>query len=1086
MRLRVAARGHSFRRDLMGAAAPGRAGLDRYRALIIKPQLLGGVSRMERRRYRVATLPRSADSSARKPQSKLVFIKHKYGEQAAELAQALSRSIKGEVRFDPASRSLYASDLSIYRQVPIGVVIPRDTDDVIATVAACREHGVPILGRGCGTSLSGQCCNVAVVIDFSKYMNKLREINVENHSAWVEPGLICDDLRHAANPFGFTLAPDPATHQYCTLGGMIGNNSCGVHSVMGGKTVDNVEELEILTYDGVRMRVGKPSAQEFEQVVRGGGRQAEIYSRLRALRDRYADEVRRRYPNIPRRVSGYNLDELLPENGFHVARSLVGSESTLALVLSARVRLVHNPPKRALLVIGYPDLGAAGDHVPEILEFKPIGLEGLHKHVIENMHTKGKKMAAAGLMPEGEAWLLVEFGGDTQRAANEQAECVIRRLKKLPGNRATKLFEKEEDQDAIWHARESGVGASRVPNKEEAWPSWEDSAVPPEKVGNYLREFSELVTRKFNYRWTVFGHFGQGCIHARITFDLKSKEGLARFRRFMEEASDLVIRYGGSLSCEHGDGQAKGELLPKMFGPQLIQAFREFKSIWDPDWRMNPGKLIDANPLDRDIRVGPEHQPRPVLTHFQFPDDQGSFAVASERCFGVGKCRSLQGETMCPSFRATREEKHSTRGRARLLFEMLRGDSILKGWRDEGVKEALDLCLGCKGCKGDCPVSVDVATYKAEFLSHYWDGRLRPRQAYAFGLIDQWARLASKAPGLVNLVTQLPGMKALAKRAAGMPTQRTIPAFAPQTFQQWFKKRRRTKGGVGRDVVLWPDTFTNYFHPDIAEAAVDVLEHAGFNVKVPSQTVCCGRPLYDYGMLDRAKSYLQKTIAVLRRDILWDVPIVVLEPSCASVFRDEMPNLLARDEQARRLSRQTFLLGEFLEKYAPHYAPPKFGTVRDALLHGHCHQKALMGMEADLAWLKKVGVRAQLLDSGCCGMAGSFGFEEDKYEVSVKCGELALLPKVRDAAKDTLIVASGFSCQEQIAQLSQRHALHLAQVMAMAQRCGESQLSEYPERVLIERREDAVRHSMLETGATVGALLATGAGMLWAARHRAA
>jgi FAD/FMN-containing dehydrogenase/Fe-S oxidoreductase len=1034
----------------------------------------------------VATLPKFTDKSARKQHPELVSIQRESGDKVAEFTKALSRSIQGEVRFDPASRSLYASDLSIYRQVPIGVVIPRDADDVIATVAACRARGVPILGRGCGTSLSGQCCNVAVVIDFSKYMNKVREINLENRTAWVEPGLICDDLRHAANQFGLTLAPDPATHQYCTLGGMIGNNSCGVHSMMGGKTVDNVEELEILTYDGLRMRVGKPGPQEFERVVRAGGRPAEIYSRLRMLRDRYEEEVRSRYPKIPRRVSGYNLDELLPENGFHIARSLVGSESTLALVLSARVRLMHNPPKRALLVIGYPDLGTAGDHVPEILEFHPIGLEGLHKHVIENMHSKGKKMPAAGLLPEGDVWLLVEFGGETQLEANDQAECVIRRLQKLPGNRETRLFEKEQEQDAIWHARESGVGASRVPNKEEAWPSWEDSAVAPEKIGNYLREFSDLVTRKFNYRWTVFGHFGQGCIHARITFDLKSKEGVAQFRRFMEEASDLVVRYGGSLSGEHGDGQAKGELLPKMFGPQLIQAFRELKSIWDPEWRMNPGKLIDANPLDHDIRVGPDHQPQPVFTHFQFPDDQSSFALATERCFGVGKCRSLQGETMCPSFRATREEKHSTRGRARLLFEMLRGDSIMEGWRDDGVKAALDLCLGCKGCKGDCPVSVDVATYKSEFLSHYWDGRLRPRQAYAFGLIDLWARLASKAAGLVNLVTQTPVINHFAKRAAGMPQQRRIPAFAPQTFQHWFKKRRMSRGSSGRDIVLWPDTFTNYFHPDIAQAAVEVLDRAGFNVKVPSQPVCCGRPLYDFGMLDRAKCYLQETIGVFRRDGLWDVPIVVLEPSCASVFRDEMPNLLADDKDARRLSGNTFLFAEFLEKYAPHYSPSKFRTIRDALVHGHCHQKALMEIEPELNWLKKAGVKPQFLDSGCCGMAGSFGFEEDKYDVSVKCGELALLPAVRDASTDTLIVANGFSCQEQIAQLSKRRALHLAQVMILAQKSANSPAIDYPERVFMEEREQAVQRSMLETGITLGALIATGAGIFWAARNRQA
>ena len=786
----------------------------------------------------MATLPRTPQRR-RDSKSQLIVIQRQHGDRAAQLAQSLSQSLQGEVRFDAASRALYATDLSIYRHVPIGVVIPRDADDVIATVAACREHDVPILGRGCGTSLAGQCCNVAAVIDFSKYMNAIREIDPHNRAAWVEPGVICDELRRAANQHQLTLAPDPATHAYCTLGGMIGNNSCGVHSMMGGKTVDNVEELEVLTYGGLRLRVGKPTAQQFEQIVRQGGRLGEIYSQLRGLRDRYGEEVRREYPQIPRRVSGYNLDQLLTENGFHVARSLVGSESTLALLLSAKLRLVHNPAKRALVVIGYPDLGTAGDHVPEILRFHPIGLEGFHKHVIDNMRAKGKKVPVAEL-PQGDMWLLVEFGGETQEEANAQAEAVITGLRKLPGNQESRLIEKDEDQKALWHARESGVGASRVPGRENAWPSWEDTAVHPEKLGNYLRDFSDLVTKKFNYRWTVFGHFGQGCIHTRITFDLKTKEGVAKFRDFMEAGADLVVRYGGSLSGEHGTGQAKGELLPKMFGPELMQAFREFKSIWDPQWRMNPGKMIDAMPLDENIRVGPDYHPRTVFTHFQFPEDQGKLPLATERCFGVGKCRALEGETMCPSFRATREERHSTRGRARLLFEMLRGDSILDGWRDEGVKDALDLCLSCKGCKGDCPVSVDLATYKAEFLSHYWERRLRPRSAYAFGLIDLWARAASLAPGVINLITQTPVLNHVAKLMAGMPAERRMPVFAPVTFQQWFRRRSQQPHNGRRHVVIWPDTFTNRFHPDIAQAAVEVLERAGFAVSVPQQSVCCG------------------------------------------------------------------------------------------------------------------------------------------------------------------------------------------------------------------------------------------------------
>jgi Fe-S oxidoreductase len=538
-----------------------------------------------------------------------------------------------------------------------------------------------------------------------------------------------------------------------------------------------------------------------------------------------------------------------------------------------------------------------------------------------------------------------------------------------------------------------------------------------------------------------------------------------------------------ALSGEHGTGQAKGELLTKMFGPELMQAFREFKSIWDPQWRMNPGKMIDANPLDQNIRVGPDYHPRPVFTHFKFPGDQGKLSLATERCFGVGKCRSLEGETMCPSFRATREEKHSTRGRAHLLFEMLRGDSILNGWKDEGVKEALDLCLSCKGCKGDCPVSVDLATYKAEFLSHYWKGRLRPRSAYAFGLIDVWARAASVAPGIVNLVTQTPGVNEIAKFIAGMPPQRRIPAFAPITFQQWFRKRSSPRQQPRRSrVTLWPDTFTNHFHPDIAQAAVEVLESAGFEVNVPRQPVCCGRPLYDFGMLDRAKGYLQNAISVLEREISSQVPIVVLEPSCASVFRDELTNLLADDEQARRLSQQTFLLAEFLDKFAPDFSPPRLNPRRKAFVHGHCHQKAIMGKDGEVEWLKKMGIDAEVLDSGCCGMAGSFGFEKEKYDVSIRCGELALLPKVREADSQALIVANGFSCQEQIAQLTDRHALHLAQVFQMALRPQVAN-GRNPETTWIQARQSAVNASMLRSGVALAGAAALGIA-IWTANRR--
>ena len=948
---------------------------------------------------------------------------------AEELAAALARDLGGEVRFDTASRALYATDLSIYRQVPIGVVIPRDVADVEATVAACRARGVPILGRGCGTSLSGQTCNVAVVVDFSKYMNRILALDPDGRRAKVQPGVINDQLRDAAKRHGLTFAPDPATHAYCTLGGNIGNNSCGVHTVMGGKTVDNVEALDVLTYDGLRMQVGATGKEDFELIRYGGGRRAEIYSRLKDLADRYGDEIRRRYPDIPRRVSGYNLDELLPERGFHVARSLVGSEGTCALTLAATVRLLPWPERQVLLVIGYPDIASAADDVGELRRFGPIGLEAFDDHVVENMAKKGEHPPGKALLPRGRAWLLVEFGGgDVGEAVAQakQAQTWLHRSRSLAEE--ARLLDAPKQQHQVWYIRESSIGASHIPGEEETWPSWEDAAVPPERLGGYLRDFLRLNER-YGYRSTVFGHFGDGCVHARMTFGLRTSEGIARFRTYMQEASDLCLRYGGSLSGEHGDGQAKGELLPKMFGAELIQAFREFKTIWDPHWRMNPGKLIDAQPLDSQLRLGPDYAPRRVETHFRYPQDAGSFAHAAERCFGVGKCRSLGGHTMCPSFQATREERHSTRGRAHLLFEMMRGDALTNGWREEGVREALDLCLQCKGCKSDCPVSVDMATYKAEFLAHYYKGRLRPRAAYSMGLVMWWAPVAMAAPGLVNLLLRAPGFDRAVKFATGFAPQREPPLLAAESFQSWFRQRTVSADEDRPPVILWPDTFNNYFLPATAKAAVAVLEAAGYRVVVPRARLCCGRPLYDYGMLDLAKRQLTQIVNVLRPAIRAGVPVVGLEPSCVSVFRDEMRNLFPDDEDAQRLACQTRTLSEQLAA-TQDWDPPRLAA--KALVQVHCHHRAVLDPGAQQQLFDKMGLELMPNSAGCCGQAGSFGYETEHYPVSMTIAEQSLLPAVRRAGDDVLIVADGFSCREQIRHGTGRIALHPGEIVALA------------------------------------------------------
>jgi len=990
---------------------------------------------------------------------------------ARALEADLKRVVRGEVRFDNASRAIYSTDGSNYRQVPTGVVVPLDVEDVVATVEACRAHDAAILGRGGGTSLAGQCCNAGVVVDFSKYVHGF-EIFPNAKRATVLPGTILDHLRDAANEHNLTFGPDPSTHDHCTLGGMIGNNSCGVHSVMSGRTSDNVEQLDVLLYDGTRMTVGPTSDADLERIIRAGGRQAEVYRGLLDLRDRYAELIRARYPQIPRRISGYNLDELLPEKGFNVARALVGTESTCAMVLGADVRLVDWPPYRSLVVAGFEDAFLAADHVPEVLEHPVLGLEGIDEELVEDMRKKGKGWEDMHYLPDGKGWLLVEFGGLDRDEADGKAEVLLQKLKRARGYVEAKLLDKEEDEKHLWKVRESGLGATAfIPGRKDTWEGWEDSAVPPERCGDYLRALRALMDR-YGYIGALYGHYGDGCIHTRIDFDLRTADGIAQYRSFIDEAADLVVSFGGSLSGEHGDGQSRAALLSKMFGDELVRAFGEFKEIWDPDGKMNPGKVVDPYQPTDNLRIGTDFRPIQVQTHFAYPEDGGDFAHAALRCVGVGKCRHTESGVMCPSFMATREEMHSTRGRARALFEMMRGEQITTGWRSEEVHDALDLCLSCKGCKSDCPVNVDMATYKSEFLSHYYERRIRPRQAYALGLIYRWARIASKVPQLANLVTHAPGISTVVKKAGGIAPQREAPAFARQTLQSWFRARTE-KPRAGERVVLWADTFNNFFHADAGRAAVRVLESAGFTVELPSRTLCCGRPLYDYGMLDTAKRLLQKTIRALRADIQAGTPIVVLEPSCAAVFRDELPNLFPHDEDAKRLSKQIFTLAEFLRDRD--WIPPRIN--RQAIWFGHCHHRSVLGTKPDEELLDAMGISFEQPSATCCGLAGSFGFEAgEKYEVSMKAGEgeHGILPKVRQADLETLIIADGFSCQTQIEHGTRRKAMHLAQVIELGLREGPLGPKDVPVERALSDNGGGNHSRRLPVGAAIGAALVAG------------
>ncbi|MEU3417930.1 FAD-binding and (Fe-S)-binding domain-containing protein [Streptomyces murinus] len=970
----------------------------------------------------------------------------------AALIAALRAEVDGEIRFEAGSRGAYATDGSNYRQVPLGVVVPRTVEAGARAVSVCARFAAPVLSRGGGTSLAGQCTNTAVVIDWSKYCTGLITVDPERRTCVVEPGIVLDELNARLARHQLQFGPKPSTHSHCALGGMIGNNSCGASAQAYGKTADNVRRLEILTYDGQRAWVGPTPPAERTRIIAGGGRLAELYTGLDRIATDHLADIRRGYPKIPRRVSGYNLDSLLPENGFDVAKALVGSEGTLVTVLRAELDLVPVPPYQSLLVLGYDDICAAADDVPRLLEHcSPTQLEALDGRMAQLMREERAYLDSLDILPEGDSWLMVQYSGDSQEDADGQAHALLRAVGRDENSPAVAFSDDPGREQKMLRAREAGLGVTaRPPDDRETWEGWEDSAVPPERLGDYLRDLKELF-EEFDYDHpSLYGHFGQGCVHTRIPFGLRTAEGVADFRRFLERAADLVASYGGSLSGEHGDGQARGELLTRMFGERLVGAFGELKALFDPDDRMNPGKIVRPQPVDGQLRLGADWRPDTPETRFGFPDDEHSFTRAVLRCVGIGNCRSHSGGVMCPSYRATREEEHSTRGRARLLFEMLNGhaDSAIRdGWRSTAVRDALDLCLACKGCTSDCPTGVDMATLKAEFLSHHYEGRPRPAAHYALGWLPLWARLSRLAPSLVNSALHAPGPARAGKLLAGVDGSRAAPVFAEESFVQWWRARADDPPDPAdpRTVLLWPDTFTTYFHPAIGRSAVRVLEDAGFRVAVPTRPVCCGLTWISTGQLDTAKRVLRRTLDVLAPCLEAGTPVIGLEPSCTAVFRSDAPELLPDDPDVRRLAGQVRTFAEQLVHHAPDgWRPP--ALARRALVQTHCHQHAVLKDDADRALLRRAHLDADVLDEGCCGLAGNFGFERGHHEVSMAVAEQGVLPAVRGAPPDSLVLADGFSCRTQIEEGGTgRRALHLAEALAFA--LDGNLPSDHPERL---------------------------------------
>ncbi|MEV6348975.1 FAD-binding and (Fe-S)-binding domain-containing protein [Actinoplanes sp. NPDC051851] len=920
---------------------------------------------------------------------------------ATPLVESLHRAGVTDVLTDAAHRAAYASDASLYRVVPQAIVRPRSDEDVLATLEVCRTLGIPITARGAGTSVAGNAIGPGVVLDFSRHMNRVLSIDPVARTARVQAGTVQATLQAAAKPHGLRFGPDPSTHTRCTIGGMIGNNSCGSRTLGYGRTSDNTVDVKAYTIDGELLTESK------------------IPERLRELIGANLAVGRTEFATFGRQVSGYAVEHLLPENGFNLTEFLVGSEGTLAVITEATVRLVADPAYRTLVVLGYPDFGTAGDVIPGILEFTPTACEGLDHRICELVRSRRGPDAVPPL-PGGAAWLMVEIAGDDQDEVRGRVAELVKASQAID----TRVVEDTAEAAPLWKIREDGAGlAGRAPSGLPAHAGWEDAAVPPARIGAYLRDFDAL-TERHGLSSMPYGHLGDGCVHVRLDFPLDKPGGPGKFRAFLEDAADLVVSYGGSLSGEHGDGRARSELLSRMYSPDAMNLFRQIKQVFDPGNLLNPGNLVDPDPVDANIRVSQARRVEVPLA-LAYHHDGGDFNQAVHRCTGVGKCRvdtRVLGGVMCPSFLATRDEKDSTRGRARVLQEMMDGD-LAPDWRAEAVHEALDLCLSCKGCASDCPTGIDMAAYKSEVLHQSFKGRARPRSHYSLGWLPRWSRLASRMPRLANLMTSLPGIRGLALFVAGVDSRRSIPTFADKTFRSGFVPKK-----VGKPVILFVDSFTDHFAPEIAQAAVDLLTDAGYAPQVASRKACCGLTWITTGQLDAARRILGTTVAELAKAADQGIPIVGLEPSCTGVLRGDAVELVD-NEAARTVAKATHTVAELLAA-TPGWEPPSLSGVR-VIAQPHCHHHAVMGWEADAKLLKKAGATVKRL-GGCCGLAGNFGVERGHYEVSVAVAEQQLLPALEAAEEGDVFLADGFSCRTQADDLADVTGVHLVQLLANA------------------------------------------------------
>ncbi len=925
---------------------------------------------------------------------------------------------RGVSEVDTAPRRLaeYSSDASLYRVVPTAVAFPRGAEEIAAALQACREHGVPLIMRGAGTSIAGNAVGPGVVLDVSRHLHRVLAVDPDARTATVEPGVVLDDLQRAAAGHGLRFGPDPSTHSRCTIGGMIGNNACGSRALRYGRTADNVLGLTVLTGGG----------QFLDTATADPGTSA-VLADLRAVIARYLGPIRTELGRFGRQVSGYSLEHLLPERGFDVAAALVGTEGTCAITTTATLRLVPAPAHTAVVVLGYDSLADAADAAQALLPLAPTAVEGLDARIIDLARARpgqlagDERRAVAGLPGEG-GLLLVELAGGTPDEAADAAGQAVR----LAGARTALVAADQRQAAAIWRVREDGAGLVARPARGRAYHAgWEDAAVPPGRLGSYLRGFEALLA-EHRLHGLPYGHFGDGCVHVRLDFGFDAPEGSRAFRRFLLAAADLVAAHGGSMSGEHGDGRARSELLPRMYSASALAAFGAVKAVFDPGDVLNPGVIVAPRPADADLRPARPHSYRAGLA-FRYEGDDGDLGTAVSRCTGVAKCRAdltAGGGVMCPSYLATADEKDSTRARARVLQDLVSG-AIGGRWRSAEVAQSLELCLACKACSADCPTGTDMATYKAEALYQRYRGRLRPPAHYALGWLPRWAGIAARAPRLANALLGTPALARLGARLAGVDPRRQLPVFASRTFREWFAARPAPPDGT--PVVLWADTFTSYFSPHVGMAAVSVLEAAGYAVTLSREGDCCGLTWISTGQLGTARAVMSRALAGLAPHVRAGTPVVGLEPSCVAALRGDAGNLA--DVSVASLGSAVRTLAELLTVTTGWRPPPHLRGLR-AVAQPHCHHHAILGWDTDAALLAAAGAAVRRI-GGCCGLAGNFGMERGHYDVSVAVARTALLPALADMQEGNgVVIADGFSCRTQIAQLARRRAYHLAELLA--------------------------------------------------------